>query len=140
MYKISIEKDNDKTILFLDAMTFIPGIGPDSDMDGHDLSGLTYSETWRAEEFVERFNEYCADKARLVRFMGMPVIAVKDFYPEELNLDEEDDDDGEYKLPDTPEELEQMKLGITSSWEQMFKMTPEEIETYWQEFLKRFEK
>ena len=67
MYRISIEKDNDKMILFLDAMTFIPGIGPDSDMDGHDLSGLTYSETLRAEEFVERFNDYCADKAKLIR-------------------------------------------------------------------------
>ena len=140
MYKISIEKDNDKTILFLDAMTFIPAIGPDSDMDGHDLSGLTYSETLRAEEFVEMFNEYCADKASLVRFMGMQIIVVKMFYPEELDLDEEDDNKGEYKLPDTPEELEQMKLGITSSWVQMFKMTPEEIETYWKEFMKRFEK
>ena len=138
MYKISIEKDHDKTILFLDALTFIPAIGPDSDMDGHDLSSLTYNETLRAEEFVERFNEYCADKAKLIRFMGLPVIVVKDFYPKELDIDGDDDEEDEFVKPATPEEFEEMKTGITSSWVQMFNMTPEEIETYWKEFERRF--
>ena len=128
MYRISIEKDNDKMILFLDSMTFIPGIGPDSDMDGHDLSGLTYSETLRAEEFVERFNEYCADKAKLIRYMGMPVIIVKDFYPKELDLE----DDGEEE--DTDIDFEEAGPALKLSWQQLFDMTEEESEEYLQKY------
>jgi hypothetical protein len=138
MYKISIDKDNGTPIMFLDAMTFIPAIGPDSDMDGHDLSSLTYNETLEAEDFVENFNEYCANKASLMSFMSMPVIAVKMFYPSELNSEEEDE--GEFVLPETQEERDEMKRGITSSWEQLFQMSPAEIEIYWEEFLKRFKK
>ena len=42
MYKLT-KNDSGRVICFLDAFTAVPGVGPDSDMDGHDLSALTYA-------------------------------------------------------------------------------------------------
>ena len=83
MKKLSAEKDNGKPIIFLDAFTFMPGVGPSSDMDGHDLSSYTYSEEQRRDDFIEAFNDNYADVAEEISFMGMPMIRVKAFYDDE---------------------------------------------------------
>ena len=120
MYKISIEKDHDKMIFDLTGMTGIPAIGPDSDMDGHDLSSLTYSETLRAEEFVDNFNKKYADKATLGNFFGLPVILVKDFMIEDdKDLDIDFDEFGEQ---------------CKTNWKQLFNMTDEEAEYYLEKY------
>lgn len=122
MYKISIEKDHGKMIFDLTGMTCIPAIGPDSDMDGHDLSSLTYRETLEAEEFVDNFNEKYADKATLVSIWGMPVILVKDFMIE----------DGE----DLDIDFDEFGEPCKDNWKQLFNMTEEEAEYYLQEYKK----
>ena len=124
MYKISIEKDHDKMIFDLTGMTSIPAIGPDSDMDGHDLSSLTYSETLRAEEFVDNFNEKYADKAFLGNFFGVPAILVKDFM-----LDDEEEIN-----PDDYCDWDEMVPALTATWKQLFNMSDKEIEEYLEKY------
>lgn len=124
--------DTGRAVLFLDAFTFVPAIGPDSDMDGHDLSGLTYSETVRCEDWIEAFNEHYLDKAHESYYMGMPIILVKAFYDEEIFGDEEENEDA--NIPD--EDKPQAFNAIVDSW-MMFDLTPGEEEYFKAELKKK---
>lgn len=128
-------QDNGTMVLFLDGMMTVPVIGPDSDMDGHDLSGLTYSETLDCEDWIEIFNDNYLDKAKIANFMGMKVIVVKDFIDEEL-FGGEDEDDNRVELPET--EKEKAIESIAGSWDMLFDLTPEEKEYYKGELRKKF--
>ena len=128
-------QDNGTMVLFLDGMMTVPAIGPDSDMDGHDLSGLTYSETLDCEDWIEIFNDNYLDKAKIANFMGMKVIVVKDFIDEEL-FGGEDEDDNRAELPES--EKEKAIESIAGSWDMLFDLTPEEKEYYKGELRKKF--
>lgn len=114
-------EDSGTPVLFLDAFSVVPGVGPDSDMDGHDLSGLTYSEEMRLDDFIEHFNDNYAEKASEIRYMGMRMILVKDFWDDELMGMEPQDDDGVEE-----QDYEQMVQSAKDSWDQLFNLTPEE--------------
>lgn len=114
-------EDSGTPVLFLDAFSVVPGVGPDSDMDGHDLSGLTYSEEMRLDDFIEHFNDNYAEKASEIRYMGMRMILVKDFWDDELMGMEPEDDDGV-----EAQDYEQMVQATKDSWDQLFNLTPEE--------------
>ena len=90
-------------------------------MDGHDLSGLTYSEEMRLDDFIEHFNDNYAEKASEIRYMGMRMILVKDFWDDELMGMEPEDDDGV-----EAQDYEQMVQATKDSWDQLFNLTPEE--------------
>ena len=136
MKKLSIEKDNGKPIIFLDAFTFIPGVGPDSDMDGHDLSSLTYSEEQRRDDFIEAFNDNYADVAEEISFMGMPMIRVKAFYDDEVFGDEE-----EVNTAEDDVEVEQDKDDLVKAtlqfWNDTFDLTDDEKEKFLAEYKKK---
>ena len=77
-------------IIFEDGITAaIPVVGPDSDMDGHDLSDLTRREMSHRDAFISTFNEYCADNADEIIYMGARLIRVKMRY---RDVPWEDDD------------------------------------------------
>ena len=124
--------DTGRPVLFLDAFTFVPAIGPDSDMDGHDLSSLTYSEIVRCEDWCDAFNEHYLDKAVETNFMGMPIILVKDFYDDEAFG--ELDDERDYNIPD--EDKPDAFKAIVDSWS-MFNLTPAEEEHFKDELKKK---
>ena len=130
--------DTGRAVLFLDAFTFVPGIGPSSDMDGHDLSGLTYSETMRCEEWCDAFNEHYLDKAFESNYMGMPIILVKDFYSEDVFGDDEEDTDAESAKTASDEEKLQMFNAIVGSW-MMFDLTQAEEQKLKAELKKKLE-
>lgn len=115
-------EDSGTPVLFLDAFSVVPGVGPDSDMDGHDLSGLTYSEEMRLDDFIDHFNDNYASKAYDTSYMGMPMILVKDFWDDELmGMEPEDDDSVD------AQDYEQMVQSAKDSWDQLFNLTPEEV-------------
>ena len=136
MKKLSIEKDNGKPIIFLDAFTVMPGVGPDSDMDGHDLSSLTYSEEQRRDDFIEAFNDNYADVAEEISFMGMPMIRVKAFYDDEVFGDEE-----EVNTAEDDVEVEQDKDDLVKAtlqfWNDTFDLTDDEKEKFLAEYKKK---
>ena len=136
MKRLSAEKDNGKPIIFLDAFTFMPGVGPDSDMDGHDLSGLTYSEEQRRDEFIDAFNDNYADVAEEISFMGMPMIRVKAFYEDEVFGDEE-----EVNTAEDDVEVEQDKDDLLKAtlqfWDETFDLTADEKEKFLAEYKKK---
>lgn len=131
-------KDIGKPVLFLDAFTFVPAIGPDSDMDGHDLSGLTYSETLRCEDWIDAFNDNYLDKSELSSYMGMQVILVKAFYDDEVFGENEDDE--EVVEPMTDDEIQDVVKGVSDSWDQLFNLTPQEKEQFKQELYNKYKK
>lgn len=123
--------DTGKAVLFLDAFTFVPGIGPSSDMDGHDLSGLTYSEEAICDDWVEAFNDHYLDKAFETNYMGVPLITVKDFYDDSVFGYEDDD---EANLPE--DEKESVYNAVVDSW-MLFDLTPAEEQKFKVELKKR---
>ena len=136
MKKLIIEKDNGKPIIFLDAFTFIPGVGPDSDMDGHDLSGLTYSEEQRRDEFIDAFNDNYADVAEEVSFMGMPMIRVKAFYEDKVFGDEEEVNTAEDDVEVEPDKEDLVKATL-QFWDETFDLTDDEKEKFLDEYKKK---
>ena len=134
MKRLTIE-DNGKPIIFLDAFTFIPGVGPSSDMDGHDLSSLTYSEEQRRDEFIDAFNDNYADVAEEISFMGMPIIRVKAFYSDEVFGDEEvntaEDD------VDVEPDKEDLVKATLQFWEETFDLSDDEKEKFLAEYKKK---
>lgn len=136
MKKLSIEKDNGKPIIFLDAFTVIPGVGPDSDMDGHDLSGLTYSEEQRRDEFIEAFNDNYADVAEEISFMGMPMIRVKAFYEDKVFGDEEEVNTAEDDV-EVEQDKEDLVRATLQFWDETFDLTDEEKEKFLDEYKKK---
>ena len=135
MKKLSIE-DNGKPIIFLDAFTVIPGVGPDSDMDGHDLSGLTYSEEQRRDEFIDAFNNNYADVAEEISFMGMPMIRVKAFYEDEVFGDEEEVNTAEDDVEVEPDKEDLVKATL-QFWDETFDLTDDEKEKFLAEYKKK---
>ena len=128
-------EDSGLPILFLDAFSVVPGVGPASDMDGHDLSSLTYSEEERLDDFIERFNDNYADKATETNYMGMRMILVKAFWDDEL-MGMEPQNDSEVDAQD----YEQMIQSAKDSWDQLFNLTPEEKIQFEQELRQRYTK
>ena len=134
--------DSGMIVIFLDAFTAVPGVGPDSDMDGHDLSGLTASEEAEQEQWLEAFNNNYADKATIKSFFGMPMCFVKDFYDNKiLDIDRYEDDElpADEKVL-SGEELEKSVEMAKQNWEQFFMLTPSEVETYEAELRKRLQR
>lgn len=136
MKKLSIEKDNGKPIIFLDAFTVIPGVGPDSDMDGHDLSSLTYSEEQRRDEFIDAFNDNYADVAEEISFMGMPMIRVKAFYEDEVFGDEEEVNTAEDDV-EVEQDKEDLVKATLQFWDETFDLTDDEKEKFLDEYKKK---
>jgi hypothetical protein len=136
MKKLSAERDNGKPIIFLDAFTFMPGVGPSSDMDGHDLSSYTYSEEQRRDDFIDAFNDNYADVAEEISFMGMPMIRVKAFYEDEILGDEE-----EVNTAEDDVEIEQNKEDLLKAtlqfWNDTFDLTDAEKEKFLAEYKKK---
>ena len=126
-------EDSGLPMLFLDAFSVVPGVGPDSDMDGHDLSSLTYSEEERLDDFIEHFNDNYADKATEIDYMGMRLILVKAFWDDEL-MGMEPQEDNAVEAQD----YEQMIQAAMNSWDQLFNLTPEERTQFEQELRQRY--
>ena len=131
MKKLSVEKDDGKPILFLDAFTVIPGVGPDSDMDGHDLSGLSYSEEIKRDNFIEAFNDNYANLANEIIFRGMRVIVVKAFYDNDIF------DDEDTTQPVNQQDAKAMLAATLKFWDEVFHLTDAEKANYLIEFKKK---
>ena len=136
MKKLSAEKDNGKPIIFLDAFTFMPGVGPSGDMDGHDLSSYTYSEEQRRDEFIEAFNDNYADVAEEISFMGMPMIRVKAFYEDEILGDEEEVNTAKDDV-EVEQDKEDLLKATLQFWNDSFDLTNDEKEKFLAEYKKK---
>ncbi len=139
MYKLKYE-DTGTILLFLDAFSAVPGVGPASDMDGHDLSSLTYSEEQRLENFIDNFNEYYADKAERTTIMNMPAIIVKDFWEDKILGDPDDSQEDEDYASIDNTSLENMVSAAKTFWHEYFDLTKEEEQEFEKKLREKYKK
>ena len=122
MYKISVDKDGDTAIAFLDALTFISATYEDC--------GPTVEA--QQETFVIRFNKHYAPVAEKSTFDGHPVILVKDLH-ENSKMGEPPE------KPQTISKVDAKKLlyAMIDQWRKIFHLSDAEIKKYWHKMLKK---
>lgn len=124
MYKISIDEDQRRPIIFLDAVTFIPGL----------TEGSTDADEGARDEFVDKFNKrYSAAAER-------KIVPIPNGKGGTTNLDcivvcELSEDDGEIRKM-TKKEYDEFKKAVVRQWKDIFGMSSSEIKTYWPNLIK----
>ena len=128
MYKISVEKDNEIPLMFLDSMTFIPAL----------YEGCSRADEAKQETFVIRFNKHYAPIAMKVKvaFPGWPspapVILIPAVYDEKKMGDD----------PEPPQEISKADLKALirptiDQWRTIFKLNNTEIKDNWRIMIKK---
>lgn len=122
MYKISIAQDIRVPIIFLDAVTLIPGIHEDSG-----AAGETAQRT-----FVNLFNTNYAPIAEKAIVDGNEVVLVKAIY-DDLKMGES------LPIPReiTKQEARDMASSTIITWRKLFHLTDAEIKKFWHDMIKR---
>lgn len=124
MYKISVENDNKRPIIFLDAVTFIPGL----------TEGSTDADEEARDEFVDKFNKRYSSAAE------RKIVPIPDGKGGTAHIDcvvvcEFSEDDGEiHKM--TKKEYDEFKKAVVRQWKDIFGLGSSGIKTYWPNLIK----
>lgn len=125
MYKISIEKDSNVVIIFLDSITCIPGL-----LEGGTSIGSVGTAMQRT--FINLFNRNYSSIAEKVRIGRNSVILVKAIY----NEDKMGEQPPVPKVV-TSKEAKIMEKALIVRWRQTFRLTDTEIKKFLHDTMKK---
>ena len=132
-YKLSLKKNKDTTIVFLDAITTIPTVSklPKSNK-------LDPEEKALRDEFIKTFNDKYAGIAEGIDSNGVSLVVVKAFYFDEFIKPAIAAGQAKLVAINSGEEATQIENALVSGWKTVFDLSPEEIEQYLIKYRRRY--